>query len=362
MKTLDFSPTTTHFLKAVAITAIVLHNFLHWLPPTTGENEIDFSRDRLMRLWEFVSSDPASFPKMFFCYFGHLTIVTFLFVSGYGLAKSLEKRQTAMAPFVLEKILDLYKLLLIAACFALAAHWAGIWPWPQGSFIGHMVKYFTISHNFSKTELFSFCGPWWFFNLMMQLYLVFPLLFFPLRKYGSQALVAIMTAAYALIYGLAPLAEAHDFPIFGNFLGHVPEFTLGVYLGLAPAKKLPALPVVAGLVVFGLGNYFEAFFPLTFLAFAVITTPAFLALERLTPWPIHRAAVRLGALSPIVFVTNGPLRQVLIDTAKEAPLGGQYLHAAGHLALALAVSWAIHSAMARAKLWWNVRAGRLNAS
>lgn len=45
-----FTRDDTNVIKGVAILSIILHNLLHWISPSPGENEFDFYRDRVNNL------------------------------------------------------------------------------------------------------------------------------------------------------------------------------------------------------------------------------------------------------------------------------------------------------------------------
>ncbi len=108
-------------------------------------------------------------------------------------------------------------------------------------------------------------AAWWYFGLILELYLAFPLLFWLLRKSGSRWFLvlcaAVTIASRAIIISLpvdsGPLLQ-------GAFFGcRLWEFAFGMVIGLALRERpstaerllLGPWPLVAGIAIYTLGLY-----------------------------------------------------------------------------------------------------------
>ena len=73
----------TAILKCLAITAIVFHNFFHFVSPAR-ENEFTFDPVRFRLFLEAVRQ-PSLATQAVFSFFGHFGVQIFIFLSAYGL-------------------------------------------------------------------------------------------------------------------------------------------------------------------------------------------------------------------------------------------------------------------------------------
>lgn len=87
-------------LRGLAITAIVLHNFLHIdLFGLSSENEMSFSVEKFMAF--FSSLDDGLLVAQIFSFLGWVGVPVFVFLTGYGSA--------SLTPHILQGIIYLYK-------------------------------------------------------------------------------------------------------------------------------------------------------------------------------------------------------------------------------------------------------------
>ena len=86
------TPVQTLFLKGFAILCIMSHNFFHWVPPVTYENEMHFYPMYFSRfLQDFTWPDAIN---CLFSFWGFYGVYLFIFLSGYGLTKSFTHHHT----------------------------------------------------------------------------------------------------------------------------------------------------------------------------------------------------------------------------------------------------------------------------
>lgn len=77
-------------MRGLAILAIVLHNYTHWLGPMVKENEYTFSWHNVERLFAELSHPSWDIIAHLFSFFGHYGVPVFVFLSAYGLVMKYE--------------------------------------------------------------------------------------------------------------------------------------------------------------------------------------------------------------------------------------------------------------------------------
>lgn len=318
-----FSKENTLIYKGIGILLIVLHNFFHWILPATGENEWDFSAGRIINLYKGLIQHPLEFINLLFSYFGHYGVQIFIFISGVGLALSMQNKSKNWGAFMIERLKKLYPLLFTGFIFLFfyeiilsgkLLNW-----YHYREFLYKLLFLHTL--NITKGSTLSLTGPWWFFGAIFQLYVLFPLLFKMIKKYNTTAFVVICSISYSLMY----ISQYFYHPntsimLFQNALGHLPEFSFGILLALNPGKKINTFWGILSLIIFSLGNFYNAFFPFTFLS---ITVLFYWGLSKVSPFILNKTKklktilFYYGSISMILFVIHGPLRNPFIAISGE---------------------------------------------
>ena len=298
----------TLFLKGLAIFMIVGHNFFHWVEPNTGFNEMGFSEasteSLILHYWAF----PSELINTTFDFFGHYGVQVFIFISGVGLASGYGARKTGMGRFLAARIAKIWLSLLLAFAFYL------LWLRELDPLVlKDMMPFLFFVQNFIPGKLFALNGPWWFYSLIVQLYVLFPLLYWVIERYRGLGLVALLAVSYLAIYRLQDVFDQHDLVIFATFFGHLPEFVLGIAcVATGRIRFTGRYALLAGLV-FGVANTNEAFFPFQFIAATYGLIYVMQRLYRLKGPGRLRGCFftgieRLGGISMAVFAVNGFLR------------------------------------------------------
>src|SRR6266568_3989680 len=77
-------------------------------------------------------------------------------------------------------------------------------------------------------------AAWWYFSMLIQLYLIFPLLFWAARKFGAWIFLLIACAlGFFVRYLLLDVYPVHGLWTLGGFaICRLPEFALGMALGM----------------------------------------------------------------------------------------------------------------------------------
>ena len=75
MRIYSISKDDTNIIKGVGILLIVLHNFFHWISPSPGENEFNFSSERIFYFFKELYAYPGEVINILFSYFGHFSLL-----------------------------------------------------------------------------------------------------------------------------------------------------------------------------------------------------------------------------------------------------------------------------------------------
>src|SRR5437879_8250988 len=77
-------------------------------------------------------------------------------------------------------------------------------------------------------------AAWWYFAMLIQFYLIFPLLFWAARKFGASVFLLIACAlGFFVRYLLLDVYPVHGLWTLGGFaICRLPEFALGMALGM----------------------------------------------------------------------------------------------------------------------------------
>lgn len=341
----------TSFLKGVAILLIAVHNFCHWLPMAVIENEYNFDVERIWKYLGYVEQGGPHLFLNFLSHFGHYGVPLFLFLSGYGLVKKYEREGTVpvgVGRFMLHNAQKLWKLMLPAILlfvltetllrdgFQPAWYWvpamlsfgANLWP------SAHMIL-----------------GPWWFFSLIMQCYLLYRWVFF---KYRSSAVLGGATLLTLAVQIGLYLGEVHFnwggedvdalFYLRYNAPGHLMSFALGIAVARGQLRfTRPWLTMAMGWFLL-LTSAFSVWHWWLSPLYAVM---ALLPLAHVVRQPDWRSVLeRVGVWSAAVFAFHPIVRQYLILPAGRAVRMDEPTLVYGslllYLTITLLLAWGYH--------------------
>ncbi len=310
----------TGILKGIAILGILMHNFLHWIEPLDcQENEFGFIRSNIDSFFTAFHDKPTEFFNIIMSYFGHFGVQIFIFISGFGLAMSMANKTRGYGRFLLDRLKKLYPLVIIAFVFYFFSTIIMSYRFVSAEEMKSFGYKFLLIHTLVPGEGESICGPWWFFGLITQLYLLFPLVYWLIRKFGAKAFAVICLVSYAIVYTMlyAQILPKNLF-IMQNFPGHLPEFALGILFACNNGKKANIIFFFAAIVIFCLGNFFKVFFPLTFLCLTYIMICGYM---RITEWTKGKIFGKsffafFGSISMVLFATHGEFRWQFVAIAK----------------------------------------------
>lgn len=223
-------------LRGIAIIGIFLHNFCHWLDPIVKENEYTFMRYNLDLLTQVLTHPDSNFPLHLFSFFGHYGVPVFLFLSAYGLVKKYEQSSskiTPVVPFVRYHYLKLFKMMMggFVIFVMVDAITPDTWHYDVLSVMAQLLMFNNLLPNPDRV---IWPGPYWFFGLMLQLYVVYRLFLYK-RKW--EWTVGIMAVCLFIQFFLDPEGDAINCYRY-NFMGGMLPFGFGLLYARYGEKML----------------------------------------------------------------------------------------------------------------------------
>lgn len=196
---------------------------------------------------------------------GSQAVGVFIVLSGFGLAYSLVKGgglPSGWVPWYRRRVWRLYPVYWAAHLIYVVSPFVHRWDAIDYRFVLSLLG----DRFYPAGTMFYYLVPaWWFFGLLLQLYLVFPLLYRLLEKVGEVKFL-IVCAAFTLSsrYLLAEVLEANGNYVQGAFFGaRLWEFAFGMVIGRwyflktgqAERWLFSGQALGAGIVVYILGLY-----------------------------------------------------------------------------------------------------------
>ena len=246
----------------------------------------------------------------------------FILLSGFGITRSLLRSGRAdtvdWRGWLVSRFWRLYPFLWLAHLVFLVAPFV----WQPEPIDWRFALSLTGVRAYPMELLLFYANPaWWFFWLIVQLYLVFPLLFTLYRRCGVATLLALTIGA-TLVMRYVILFVWQDWRgmiIGGFFVARLAEFALGMALAELwrrdPERFTARLtgwrPLLAGLIVYPLGVL--CYYSLETYLIVDLTTTAGLFLilaplsRQLAKWrPLHSALALAGSVSLSTFLLHQP--------------------------------------------------------
>lgn len=301
-------------LRGIAILGIILHNYCHFLGFAVKENEYTFNPDKpRMLLDKLMVLDHHLFVHIL-SFFGHYGVPVFLFISGFGLVRKYEQSTPATVKplsFVGFHYAKLLRLMLLGYIgFAVVSH---LHPHGyHGYTVGHVVAQLLMYINLlPDPDHIIKPGPYWFFGLMIQLYIVYRLLIYRKKTANVLILIAVCWLVQAVFMpSNDPGGEILN-RIRYNCIGGMLPFGAGILYaryGISLNRwSYLAIMTVSAVVVFAGSFYFQAWLwvPLFVVTGAVATV-------KMLPSSVFMPCVWFGAISSALFVVHPITREIII--------------------------------------------------
>lgn len=213
-------------LRGLAIAGIFLHNYCHWLGPVVKENEYQFFQRNVDWMSQVAANPGLLLPAHIVSFFGHYGVPIFLFLSAFGLERKyggqVRADSTALG-FIRYHYLKLFKMMIVGfICFTIIdVMTPGSWHYTVAQIAGQLLM---ANNLYPEPDHNIWPGPFWFFGLMLQLYIVYRVVLYRRHWAWTAALMIACTAAQLL---LSPEGEALNRWRY-NFMGGILPFGLGL--------------------------------------------------------------------------------------------------------------------------------------
>lgn len=334
-------------MRGIAILAIMLHNYCHFIGRIVQENEYQFFASNNDKLWQVLSNPDALLPVHLLSYFGHYGVPVFLFLSGYGLVMKYEKSLTpnpspigeggyGVFRFVRYHYLKLLRMLIVGFTLFLCvdAVTPGRFQFHWDNVIAQLLMYINVLPTPDKI---IWPGIYWFFGLMIELYIVYRLL---LYRQKSWIVIALIAVCWLLQVFCDPEGETLN-RLRYNFIGGMLPFGVGILAGrYVEHLNLHLSRWAWGAVLLGttiliviMGFHYQSWLWIPLLI--IVGT---IALVKVLPQQLLALVTWFGTISAAMFVVHPIARKLFITVAwRQDIYDGLILY----VIVAIALSWAV---------------------
>lgn len=325
-------------LRGLAILGIVLHNYCHWLGPIVKENEYQYFQNRIDAFNVALSHPDQNFFMHLMSFFGHYGVPIFLFLSAYGLVMKYERKpdvtinsnsSTSVIQFKLRSIwefiryhyLKLFKMMIVGfvAFTMVDAITSGRFHYNNKI----VFEIFMFNNIFPQPHRYIWPGPYWFFGLMLQLYIVYRLFLYR-RHWGFTVGFIIICEIIQLFCN--PEGQALNWWRY-NFFGSMLPFGMGLLTarhGEPFSYQLSAiviLPSIFMVYYFSNGFFYWTLVPLaiifTSICFIKILQPRSKNIISSLLSSIYQFLQWVGNISAALFVCHPITRKIFINAYRQ---------------------------------------------
>ena len=364
------SRTESAALRGIAILGIILHNYCHFLGFAVKENEYKFDSSRPMQFFDKLFSLDSDLFIHIFSFLGHYGVPIFLFISGYGLVKkyeahpqtgnenpSLREGHSVGFAFIRKHFLKLFRLMIIGYLVFIGVYLlrhsdgAQVYSWD------HVLTQLTMTINFFYFDPDHIIkpGPYWYFGLMLQLYILYILVIYRWRQ--NSLLIALAAGSILLEACFGNQQDWLNY-IRYNFIGGLLPFCMGIWaarrdpLSNSPEGESNSKPplgevwwgLISALFVLIGGMYFWTWLIVpAFIATGAIATVKLLSACKgiLSPLSSLLSPLSwLGSISAMLFVMHPIARELIISHYRRIDIyGGIFIYLLSSVALAMLLKW-----------------------
>ena len=221
--------------KGLAILFVVYFHFFrtvfehYQLPPNDWSNLISATISILRSVWWQISG------------LGFHAVGAFIILSGWTLMQSTmaraESGHVAWGNWYFARFTRLYPMYWVAHIVYLVSPFiARLEPVDERIILSLLgLRFINIEVNFMYLN-----AAWWYFAMLIQFYLMFPLLFWVARKVGASIFLILACAlGFFVRYLMLDVYPVHGLWTLGGFaICRLPEFALGMALGMWHAKPV----------------------------------------------------------------------------------------------------------------------------
>ena len=306
-------------LRGIAILGIVLHNYCHFLGFAVKENEYTFTAEKPLQMLEKLMTIDKDLFIHILSFFGHYGVPVFLFISGYGLVMKYESSanssELSAGRWIAKHFRKLFWLMIWGYLLFMAVYFLRHTDGAHIFTLDRIAAHLTMTVNFLYwlPDKVIKPGPYWFFGLMIQLYILYRLVYYRWRN--GWLLLGTVLACW-LLQWWAALSNPCDFNLLNylryNFIGAMLPFCMGIAYArymkreLSPVRHLlivifSAVGVLAG----SLSVHTWLWVPLFIVTGAVATV-------KLLPQWLMKPCAWFGGISAALFVMHPVMRELII--------------------------------------------------
>lgn len=243
--------------KGLAILFVVYFHFFrtvfehYQLPPNDWTNVLAGTVSILRAVWWEISG------------LGFHAVGAFIILSGWTLMQSTMSRAetgpVAWGDWYFARFTRLYPMYWVAhLVYLISPFVARLEPVDERIILSLLgLRFINIEENFMYLN-----AAWWYFSMLIQFYLIFPLLFLAARKLGAWIfLLLACVLGFVVRYLMLDVYPVHGLWTLGGFaICRLPEFALGMALGMWHARSGPRVEslllhgpgLIAGVILYPL--------------------------------------------------------------------------------------------------------------
>lgn len=296
-------------LRGIAILGIILHNYCHFLP-VVQENEYTFEDKWPNMLLNSIMTFGQHWVVDLLSFFGCYGVPVFLFVSGYGLVMKYENEKNPHVntlPFIRYHYLKLLRLMFLGyIAFAVISyiHPNGYHGYTVSRVIAQLFMYINILPD---PDHVIKPGPYWYFGLMLEIYIVYRLLLY--RRHWAYT-IGMIFICWLMQEFCDPAGDAIN-RIRYNFFGGMLPFGAGLLFaryGRDMNKITYCIVFLVSVVLIVMTSFnFQAW-----LWTPLFVVTAALGLVKILPILIMKFFAWFGAISASLFVAHPITREIII--------------------------------------------------
>lgn len=311
-------------MRGIAILAIMLHNYTHWLGPMVKENEYTFTEHNVRRLMVELAHPSWEIFAHLLSFFGHYGVSVFLFLSAYGLVMKYEDPHSTNKGGNMEGALDFiwkhYKKLFLMmivgySAFVLVDYMtAGPRHYTFWNVVGQLGMF---SNLYADPDHAIWPGPYWYFGLMVQVYVVYRLLLYQRIKGLDWALLLITLFAQVFFEPEGMALNWYNYNVFGA----LPEFIFGLMITrMGRTWEFPRAYYIAGVIVCSFLIMLLSLNYYTWMLVPFIVCIGTLCVVKALPDTILNPMAWVGSISAAMFVCHPIARKVLIPISRRGDI------------------------------------------
>ena len=330
-------------IRGLAILAIFLHNYSHILSGIVTENEYSFVSKHPHQLLYQLLHPTLELPLHLLSFFGHYGVPLFLFLSAYGLEKkySVSDKPAPVGKFIASHYAKLWVMMIIGFLpfLSLDIITADGSRDPLANIIPQLTM---ISTLFPFKPYMVWPGPYWYFPLMVQVYIVYRLFLFRRTWHWAVGMLLLCQLAQHLFTNNIYVQMWLRY----NFIGSMLPFVLGL-LYARYGRSVSGKQALVLLILSSVGIFLGSFTMSSWLWVPALVCVAGLSLMQLLPQAIINPLAWVGSISSAIFISHPLTRRIIIYYFEDQ----HYLGLVIYTVVTILVAWALQPVINRATRW-----------